>query len=313
MAKKNKSGKKESAKKVSGKRGRPKKVSSGDSDKPVKPSKSGKSKSKPKSAKSKYKKKRGRKPSSPNRYNSIKSAISNYYLETVGRKVKRYELNVIYEWIKENYGNQSLKYVLMNIDVILDNFWQEYCNLYPVDLGNHARYFDWYYLKNFLHDEVEFHYPSDIIQVDLSQIGEGIYEFFMEDYVLESEKLYQIGKEAGLKSSGLYPKYWLKNAYCDVSKKGNVYEYVLLVDGEIPDETPEPKPEPKPEPQPEPQPTPVPPVPPVPAPQPQPESPEVARARADEEKAKAIAKALEMLKNKEISQEDFKLILELLK
>lgn len=296
MAKKKKSGSKKPAKKkVSGKRGRPKKVVS-------------------QKQKSRYKKKRGRKPSSPNRYNAIKSAISSYYLDTVGRKVKRYELNVIYDWIKENYSKQSLKYVLMNIDVILDNFWQEYCNLFPVDLSKHARFFDWYYLKNFLYDEVSSHYPSDIIQVDLTQIGEGVYEFFMEDYVLEAEKLYQIGKEAGLKSSSLYPKYWLKNAYCDVSKKGNVYEYVLLVDGEIPDDAPSgesgEKPQPEPQPQPEP---PVPPVPPVPTPQPQPESPETARARADEEKAKAISKALEMLKNKEISQEEFKLILELLK
>jgi hypothetical protein len=34
-----------------------------------------------------------------------------------------------------------------------------------------------------------------------------------------------------------YPMIYLKSAYCDVSRKGNVFEYVLLLDGEIPDET----------------------------------------------------------------------------
>ena len=102
------------------------------------------------SSSKKYKKKVGRKPSSPNRYNTIKSYISSYYQSTIGRSVKRYELKTIYQWIKDNYGNQSVKYVVMNIDVILDNFWREYCNIYPVDLENHARFFDWYYLKDYL-------------------------------------------------------------------------------------------------------------------------------------------------------------------
>jgi hypothetical protein len=197
------------------------------------------SKSKPKSTpKKKYQRKRGRKPSAPNKYNEIKKAISEYYQSSVGRRVKRYELKVIYSWIKTTYGNQSLKYILMNIDVILDNFWSEYCNLYPVNIENFARFFDWYYFKNYLFDEVEYHYPSDIIQVDLSQIGQGTFEFFMDEYAEKSEELYVIGKSAGLKDlEKQYPMIYLKSAYCDVSRKGNVFEYVLLLDGEIPDET----------------------------------------------------------------------------
>ena len=228
MAKKKQSNKSLPSK-VKKKRGRPK----GTTKKTVK------SKSKPKSTpKKKYQRKRGRKPSAPNRYNEIKKAISEYYQSTVGRRVKRYELKVIYSWIKTTYGNQSLKYILMNIDVILDNFWAEYCNLYPVNIGNFARLFDWYYFKNYLFDEVEYHYPSDIIQVDLSQIGQGTFEFFMDEYAEKSEELYLIGKSAGLKEmDGVYPMIYLKNAYCDVSRKGNVFEYVLLLDGEIPDET----------------------------------------------------------------------------
>jgi hypothetical protein len=214
--------------KVKKKRGRPK----GTTKKTVK------SKSNPKSTpKKKYQKKRGRKPSAPNRYNEIKKSISAYYQSTVGRRVKRYELKVIYSWIKTTYGNQSLRYILMNIDVILDNFWAEYCNLYPVNIGNFARLFDWYYFKNYLFDEVEYHYPSDIISVDLSQIGQGTFEFFMDEYAEKSEELYLICKTAGIKDISPSPTYFLKNAYCDVSRKGNVFEYVLLLDGEIPDET----------------------------------------------------------------------------
>ena len=219
-------------------RGRPKGSTSKTKLSPKK-SVSKKVKSKPKSkSKSKYKKKSGRKPSAPNRYNEIKKGISEYYQNSVGRKVKRYEIKVIYQWVKDNYSNQSLKYVIMNLDVILDTFWKEYCNLYPVNLEYHARFFDWYYFKNYIYEESEYHYPTDIIQVDLTQVGAGIFEFFMEDYTSKVEELYQIGKSAGLKDmKGVYPKYYLKNAYCDVAKRGNVFEYVLLVDGEIPDET----------------------------------------------------------------------------
>ena len=243
MAKKKQSNK--SLPQVKKKRGRPK----GSTKKNIVKSKSkSKSKSKPKPKlkpktkpktlpKNKYKKKRGRKPSSTNKYNEIKKAISEYYQSSVGRRVKRYELKVIYSWIKTTYGKQSLKYILMNIDVILDNFWQEYCNLYPVNIENFARFFDWYYFKNYLFDEVEYHYPSDIISVDLSQIGQGTFEFFMDEYAEKSEELYVIGKSAGLKDiEKQYPMIYLKNAYCDVSRKGNVFEYVLLLDGEIPDE-----------------------------------------------------------------------------
>jgi hypothetical protein len=117
----------------------------------------------------------------------------------------------------------------MNIDVILDSFWQEYCNLYPVDLNNHARYFDWFLLKNYLNDEVEYHYPSDIIQVDLSDIGEGVFEFFMEDYVSSCEEYYQICKMSGVKQVSPVPKIFLEDAFCDIKKKGNTYKYKLLI------------------------------------------------------------------------------------
>jgi hypothetical protein len=180
-----------------------------------------------------YKKKVGRKPSSPNRYNTIKSYISSYYQSTIGRSVKRYELKTIYQWIKDNYGTQSVKYVVMNIDVILDNFWREYCNIYPVDLGNHARFFDWYYLKDYLSEEKEYHYPSDIIQIDLTAIGEDVMEFFMEDYIIKADEYYQICTAAGIRRFD-YPMIYLKDAFCDISKKGNVYQYVLELDEDKP-------------------------------------------------------------------------------
>lgn len=185
------------------------------------------------SSSKKYKKKVGRKPSSPNRYNTIKSYISSYYQSTIGRSVKRYELKTIYQWIKDNYGNQSVKYVVMNIDVILDNFWREYCNIYPVDLENHARFFDWYYLKDYLSEEKEYHYPSDIIQVDLTAIGEDVMEFFMEDYLIKADEYYQICTAAGIRRFD-YPMIYLKDAFCDISKKGNVYQYVLELDEDKP-------------------------------------------------------------------------------
>ena len=185
------------------------------------------------SSSKKYKKKVGRKPSSPNRYNTIKSYISSYYQSTIGRSVKRYELKTIYQWIKDNYGNQSVKYVVMNIDVILDNFWREYCNIYPVDLENHARFFDWYYLKDYLSEEKEYHYPSDIIQIDLTAIGEDVMEFFMEDYIIKADEYYQLCTAAGIRRFD-YPMIYLKDAFCDISKKGNVYQYVLVPDEDKP-------------------------------------------------------------------------------
>ena len=211
-----------SAKKVAAKKVSAKKVA-------AKKSASAKSSSSSK----KYKKKVGRKPSSPNRYNTIKSYISSYYQSTIGRSVKRYELKTIYQWIKDNYGNQSVKYVVMNIDVILDNFWREYCNIYPVDLENHARFFDWYYLKDYLSEEKEYHYPSDIIQVDLTAIGEDVMEFFMEDYLIKADEYYQICTAAGIRRFD-YPMLYLKDAFCDISKKGNVYQYVLELDEDKP-------------------------------------------------------------------------------
>lgn len=187
-------------------------------------------KPKVKSSTSKSKgKKRGRKPSAPNRYNAIKSAISEYYQRSIGRNVKRFEMKVIYQWVKDNYGNQSLKYVVMNIDLIIDTFWKEYCNLYPVDLQNHARLFDWYYLKDYLSEEKDYHYPTDTIQVDLTSIGGGVFEFFMEDYVEKCDEYYAICTELGIRSYE-YPMIFLKDAFCDISKKGNLYQYVLVLD-----------------------------------------------------------------------------------
>jgi hypothetical protein len=202
-----------------GKRGRPKKPSI-----PVKPSVKGK--------------KRGRKPSGvPNRYNSIKSTLSEYYENSVGRKIKRFELKIIYQFIKSNYSNQPLSYVLMNIDIILDTFWTEYCNLYPVDIANHERYFDWFLLKNTLNDEARYHYPTDIIEVDLSLIGEGIFEFYMEDFVSKSDEYYRICKEAGLKKASPPPALYLQSASCEVSRRGNVFKYILITDSDsIPSE-----------------------------------------------------------------------------
>lgn len=204
------------------KRGRPKKAQS-------------KSKSK-----SKYKKKRGRKPNQPNRYNSIRSAISQYYETTVGRKVKQYEMKIIYGWIKTSYANQSVRYIVMNIDVILDNFWSEYCNLYPVQLTDFARYFDWFLFKNYLNDEKQYHYPTDIIEVDLSEIGEPPFVFFMEDYVEKSEEYYEICKSFGVKRVSPPPALYLEDASCDISRRGNVFKYRLLLDGEVPETEPTP-------------------------------------------------------------------------
>ena len=185
--------------------------------------------------KKKNAKKVGRKPSVPNRYNAIKSAISAYYRTTIGRPVKHYELKVIYGWIVQQYGTQSIRYMLMNIDAIVDAFWNEYCNLYPVDLTNHARFFDWFYFKSYLNDEKPYHYPSDIIQVDLSEIGETEpFEFFFEDYLSKADEYYRKCMEAGIKKSSPPPSLYLEDAFCDISKKGNVYHYKLLLDSEMP-------------------------------------------------------------------------------
>ena len=255
--------------------------------------------------------------------------ISQYYETSLGRKVKRYEIKVIYNWIKSTYGNQSLRYILMNIDVILDTFWEEYCNLYPVNIENFARFYDWWYFKNFIYEEVQYHYPTDIIRVDLSQIGQGIYEFFMDDYVRAVDELYQIGKAAGLKDlESPHPKYYLINGYCDVARRGNVFDYILLVDGEIPDNIVQVTLSPTPEVTPTPETTeaPVAEAPPVTdtapvtdapvtdtaPPATSPQDVAVAQAKADEEKAKAIQKALEMLMDGKITQEQFDKIIELL-
>lgn len=222
MAKKKKSAKK-------GKVGRPStKKSQKGKDKKVK-GKNQKSKGKDK-AKGK---KRGRKLGVPNKYNAIKSAISKHYYDVVGRKVKHHELKIIYKWIDSTHGEQPLKYILMNIDSIIDSFWQEYCNLYPVDITNFARYFEWYNFKTFLNDEKEDHYPTDIIQVDLTAIDEGIFEFLMEDYAGEVETYYEICKQAGIKRESPPPALYLEKAYCDVQKRGNVFEYKLLMDEEM--------------------------------------------------------------------------------
>ncbi len=279
-------------------------------------------------SKTRYQKKRGRKPSQPNRYNEIKKLISQYYETEVGRKVKRYEIKVIYSWIKSSYGNQSLRYILMNIDVILDTFWQEYCNLYPVNIENFARFFDWWYFKNYIYDEVQYHYPTDIIRVDLTQIGQGVYEFMMDDYVRAVDELYQIGKAAGLKDlESPHPKYYLINGYCDVSRRGNVFDYVLLVDGEVPDDlssissstssTPQTPSSSSPEVTqtevaPETAPVQTTTAPAQPAQPVSNQEVEIAKAKADEEKSKAITKALDMLLEGKITQEQFDKIIEIL-
>lgn len=184
-------------------------------------------------------KRRGRKPSSPNRYNAVRKAISDYYLSAVGRRIRRYELKVIYDWIKANYGNQSIRYLLMNIDVVLDGFWTEYCNTFPVEIGNFARFFDWYMFKNILADEAEFHYPNDIIEVDFSDVGVEPLSFLMEDYASKAEEYYEICKTSGIKQSSPPPFIFLESAYCDVQRKGNVFKYKILLDGQVPTETPQ--------------------------------------------------------------------------
>lgn len=184
-------------------------------------------------------KKRGRKPNSVNVYNTIKSAIAEHYQLTIGRSLKRYEMKIIYQWIKDAYANQNTRYIIMNIDVIIDNFWTEYCNLYPVDLYNHARFFDWFNLKTYLNDEKQYHYPSDIIEIDLSEIGQGTMEFFMEDYLSKADEYYQICVQSGVKRESPPPSLYLKDAACDVTRRGNVYKYVLLLDSNIPSEASE--------------------------------------------------------------------------
>lgn len=187
----------------------------------------------PKKKKKYVGKKRGRKPSSPNRYNDIKQAISKNYLETVNRKIKRYELKIIYNWIKDSYGNQSLRYVLMNIDLIIDSFWKQYCNLYPIEINNYARFFEWYNFKNFLFTEKKYHYPTDIIQVDLNAVGLGTFEFFFEDYTSKCEEYYEMLKAEGIKRESPPPALYLVDATCDISRKGNFFQYQLLMDAEI--------------------------------------------------------------------------------
>jgi hypothetical protein len=190
-----------------------------------------------KSAKKPAPKKRGRKVNSINNYNIIKSAIAEHYQATIGRSLKRYEMKVLYQWIKEAYVNQNVRYIVMNIDVIVDNFWTEYCNLFPVDLYNHARFFDWFNLKTYLNDEKEYHYPSDIIEIDLTEIGQGFMEFFMEDYLSKADEYYQICVQSGVKRESPPPSLYLKDAACDTTRRGNVYKYVLLLDSNVPSET----------------------------------------------------------------------------
>lgn len=194
-----------------------------------------------KKATKKSRKKRGRKPSSPNRYNAVRKAVSQYYLASVGRRIRRYELKVIYDWIKANYSTQSVRYLVMNIDVVLDAFWTEYCNIFPVNIGNHARFFDWFLFKNILTDEARFHFPNDIIEVDFSEVDYGIFEFLMEDYATKAEEYYEICKMSGIKQASPPPAMFLESAYCDVARKGNVYKYKILIDGEVPTEIPAPE------------------------------------------------------------------------
>jgi hypothetical protein len=175
---------------------------------------------------------------SENRYNSIKSAISSHYVNLVGRKIKRNELRILYLYIKERYSNQPLKYVLMNIDSIIDNFWTEYCNLYPIELSNFELAFEWYNIKSVFDYEKEFHYPADIIEIDLSSIDSGKMVFYAEEYAGKTDEFYEICKEKGLKRESPPPLVILKNAYCDVNRRGNVFEYYLSTDDDFPSDIP---------------------------------------------------------------------------
>lgn len=186
----------------------------------------------PKSKKKYTGKKRGRKSGVENRYNSIKSAISSNYSIMINRKIRRYELKIIYGWIKDTYGNQSVKYILQNMDIIIDNFWNEYCNLYPVELVNHELLFKWYNFKEVLTEEKEYHYPTNVIQIDLTAIGEGVLEFFYEDYLSNIEEYYRICRARIRRDKSPQPDVELISALCDVSKKGNFYKYIIQVEGE---------------------------------------------------------------------------------
>lgn len=190
-------------------------------------------KSKP-TASAKVKTKNSTRTKSENRYNSIKSAISSHYINIVGRKVKRNELRILYSYVKERYSNQPLKYVLMNIDSIIDNFWTEYCNLYPIELSNFEPAFEWYNIKTVFDYEKQFHYPADIIEIDLSAIDSGKMEFYAEEYAGKTDEFYEICKTQGLKRESPPPMVILRNAYCDVNRRGNVYEYYLSTDEDSP-------------------------------------------------------------------------------
>jgi hypothetical protein len=58
-------------------------------------------------------------------------------------------------------------------------------------------------------------------------------EFFMEDYLSKADEYYQLCTAGGIRSipSGVMsvPMIYLKDAHCDISKKGNIYEYVLVI------------------------------------------------------------------------------------
>ena len=58
-------------------------------------------------------------------------------------------------------------------------------------------------------------------------------EFFMEDYLIKADEYYQICTAAGIRQFD-YPMIYLKDAFCDISKKGNVYQYVLELDEDKP-------------------------------------------------------------------------------
>jgi len=177
---------------------------------------------------------KARKPSKPNRYNIIRSAISSYYATTVGRRVKGYEIKVIYSWIQETYGSNPVRYVTSSIDIILDLFWQEYCNLYPVDIANFTRVMEWFHLKNILVNELDLHYPTDIIQINLDEIAEAPIEFFMQDYSAGWQDYYQTCKNAGIKTESPPPTLILESAYCDISKRGNLFKYRLSLTDDMP-------------------------------------------------------------------------------
>ena len=198
-------------------------------------SKKGKSKSASKKVSSSSVSGKGRKKKSvrlPNPYNVVRQAISEHYEKYANRRATKNEVSRIYYYIKQNFEGQSLRYVVLNIDVIIENHFQEFCRQNPVDLSRYARSFEWFYLKDFLYEEQGLHIETDIIRVDLSSIGIGVFEFAFDKFASKSDEIYRLCKGAGLKQDSPPPYFVLQNGYCDFQLKANVFIYKLLLDGD---------------------------------------------------------------------------------